>query len=98
VDEGTVARTSYDFGGTPKLCQSTGYNAMEPHNTVMKKTNLCERIAFSVHEVAHELGISPQLVRLEIRRAQLEATRVGKRIVVMRTALDRYLTARRVVG
>jgi excisionase family DNA binding protein len=67
---------------------------MQRDNTVMKQTNLSARTALSVFEVAHELGVSPQLVRLEIKRDQLEATRFGKRILVTRTALNRYLDER----
>lgn len=52
------------------------------------------RRALSVREVATELGVSQQLVRLEIQRELLKATRFGKRILIMREALDEYLTAR----
>jgi len=50
--------------------------------------------ALSVVEVAAELGVSEQLVRLEIRREQLKASRFGRRIVIRREDLDAYLAAR----
>ncbi|MGO9061582.1 MAG: helix-turn-helix domain-containing protein [Candidatus Binataceae bacterium] len=52
------------------------------------------RRVLSVREVAIELGVSEQLVRLEIRRELLGATRFGKRILIQRAELDRYLAER----
>jgi excisionase family DNA binding protein len=52
------------------------------------------RHALSVFDIATELGVSEQLVRLEIARAQLKATRFGRRIIVTREALDEYLAER----
>lgn len=52
--------------------------------------------ALSVIEVAAELGVSEQLVRLEIQREQLKASRFGRRVIIQRADLDRYLAARTV--
>jgi excisionase family DNA binding protein len=52
------------------------------------------RHALGVAEVAAELGVSQQLVRLEIRRELLKATRFGKRVLIRREELDRYLAER----
>jgi excisionase family DNA binding protein len=51
------------------------------------------RHALGVAEVAAELGVSQQLVRLEIRRELLKAT-FGKRVLIRREELDRYLAER----
>jgi excisionase family DNA binding protein len=53
-----------------------------------------EREAMSVAEVARALGISEQLVRLEIKRELLRATRFGKRVLIRRAELNRYLSER----
>ncbi len=50
--------------------------------------------ALSVIEVAAELGVSEQLVRLEIQREQLKASRFGRRVIIRREDLDAYLAAR----
>jgi excisionase family DNA binding protein len=52
------------------------------------------RRALSVTEVAVQLGVSEALVRLEIKRELLKCTRFGRRILVMREELDRYLAQR----
>ncbi|GEM_PF-6731078 len=52
--------------------------------------------ALSVIEVAQEIGVSEQLVRLEIQREMLKASRFGRRIIIQRADLDAYLAARQV--
>jgi excisionase family DNA binding protein len=54
------------------------------------------RRAMSVIEVAEELGVSEQLVRLEIAREMLKASRFGRRIIIQRKDLDAYLAVRAV--
>ena len=49
------------------------------------------RIAFSVKEVAQQTGLSQPFVRLEIKRGNLRASRVGRRVVVLVTAMDEWL-------
>jgi excisionase family DNA binding protein len=63
-------------------------------DVIVMAENLSERRALSVFEVAQELGVSVQLVRLEIKRDHLKATRFGRRVIVTRTALNRYLAER----
>jgi excisionase family DNA binding protein len=49
------------------------------------------RVAFSVAELAAQLGVSEGLLRLEIQRGRLKPARVGRRLVIMKPELDRYL-------
>jgi len=56
------------------------------------------RLAFRVTEVAAMIGVSAAFVRLELARGNLNATRLGRRIVLMRTELERYLESRQTVA
>ena len=49
------------------------------------------RLAFRVTEAAALIGVSSAFVRLELARGNLRATRLGRRIVITRVELDRYL-------
>src|SRR5579863_7931868 len=49
------------------------------------------RIAFSVREVASQTGLSVPFVRLEIKRGNLRASKVGRRVIVLVTAMDEWL-------
>ena len=50
-----------------------------------------EPLAFAIPEVAQLLRVSPEFVRLEVRRKRLQATRLGSRVVIRRAEIDRYL-------
>lgn len=52
------------------------------------------RLAFRVTEAAVLIGVSAAFVRLELARGNLNATRLGRRIVLTRVELDRYLASR----
>lgn len=49
------------------------------------------RIAYSVREVAEQTGLSQPFVRLEIRRGNLRASRVGRRVIILVTSMDAWL-------
>jgi excisionase family DNA binding protein len=49
------------------------------------------RIAYSIKEVASQIGVSAGLVRLEIARGVLRPTQIGRRLVVAHEELQRYL-------
>lgn len=59
----------------------------------MEKQRNSESIALDVEGVVEALGgnISPELVRLEIKRGRLQSTRFGRRLLVTRTQLLKYL-------
>jgi excisionase family DNA binding protein len=59
---------------------------MDQGNRIMN-----DQVAFSIKQLARVHGISPGLVRLEIQRGRLKVRRFGKRIVILREDLDRYL-------
>ncbi len=51
------------------------------------------RLAFRLVEAAALIGVSTGFLRLELARGNLNATRLGRRIVLMRTELERYLAS-----
>jgi excisionase family DNA binding protein len=55
---------------------------------------LAGRLAFRVTEAAALIGVSAAFVRLELARGNLSATRLGRRVVLTRVELDRYLANR----
>jgi len=59
----------------------------------VEKQRNSESIALDVEGVVEALGgnISPELVRLEIKRGRLQSTRFGRRLLVTRTQLLKYL-------
>jgi excisionase family DNA binding protein len=59
----------------------------------LKVTN--GRLAWRVADLAEELGLSPSFVRLEITRGNLEAIRIGRRVLVLAAAVKSYLAAHR---
>lgn len=52
-----------------------------------------ERELFSVLEVAQRLGISRAEVAREIARGRLESIKLGRRRLVSRTQLNKYITS-----
>jgi excisionase family DNA binding protein len=52
------------------------------------------RLAFRVTEAATLIGVSAAFVRLEMARGNMNATRLGRRVVLTRVELDRYLASR----
>lgn len=50
-----------------------------------------QRLAYSVREVASALGISNDLVRSMVQRGELQAIRLGRRVVIPAAELDRYV-------
>lgn len=60
--------------------------------SVMVDGGLADRLAFRVSEAAALIGVSPGFLRLELARGNLRATRLGRRLVLTRAELERYLT------
>jgi excisionase family DNA binding protein len=52
------------------------------------------RMAFKVAEAASALGVSASFIRLEMSRGHLRATRLGRRVVLTKSELERYLAER----
>ena len=49
------------------------------------------RLAFGVQEVADALGVSRELVKHMIRTGELPSVKLGRRRLISRTALERFL-------
>jgi excisionase family DNA binding protein len=51
-----------------------------------------ERLAYSVREAAAALGVSSRTIVREIQRGHLRAARVGKRVLVPQSELERLIS------
>ena len=49
------------------------------------------RLAFGIQEVADALGVSRELVKHMIRTGELPSVKVGRRRLISRKALERFL-------
>ena len=49
------------------------------------------RIAYSVREVAQQTCLSEPFIRLEIKRGNLRASKLGRRVVVLAEFIDEWL-------
>jgi excisionase family DNA binding protein len=60
---------------------------------VEKKQIAGEPIALDIAAVIAALGgnVSEQLIRLELKRGKLRSTKIGRRVLIMRSELLRYL-------
>ena len=58
-----------------------------------KEVRLDERLAFRVTELAKLLGVSGSFLPLEIARKRLRPIRLGRRLVVIKPEVARYLAA-----
>lgn len=54
-------------------------------------SNAAERVTLTVPEVALILGISRNEAYLAVQRGELPARRIGRRILIPRVALERWL-------
>jgi excisionase family DNA binding protein len=62
----------------------------EPRDRVPSTSNT--RLTYSVDEVAAILGISRSTVYECIARGEIPAKRIGRRVIVVRAALEAFLT------
>ncbi|HJR06634.1 MAG TPA: helix-turn-helix domain-containing protein [Pyrinomonadaceae bacterium] len=62
-------------------------------STRVELGDLFSRLAFSRRECAAAIGVSERHLIEEIRRGKLRETRSGKRRLISRKELDRYLAA-----
>lgn len=73
---------------------SRGTEAEDPlEGTIARLANRGERLVFSIPETASLLGISRALAYELARRGELPTMQLGRRRVVPRTALARYVAA-----
>lgn len=60
-------------------------------DSTAEKSSEARRIAYSVREVAEQTGLSQPFIRLEIKRRNLRATRLGRRVIVLAKDMDEWL-------
>jgi excisionase family DNA binding protein len=53
--------------------------------------SLSGRLSWPVGDLAVAVGVSPGLIRAEIARGNLRATRIGKRIIIQTAAIETWL-------
>lgn len=51
------------------------------------------RLAFGLREAAEALNVSVPFLRLEVTRGRLRVARLGRRVVIAVSELERYLAA-----
>lgn len=49
------------------------------------------RIGYSVREVAQQLPVSEPFIRLEIKRGNLQASKLGRRVIILEESVNRWL-------
>ena len=49
------------------------------------------RIGYSVREVAQQLPVSEPFIRLEIKRGNLQATKLGRRVIILAESMNKWL-------
>jgi excisionase family DNA binding protein len=57
----------------------------------MREAEYDPRLAFSIASLAPLIGVSQSFLRLEINRRRLRPTRLGKRVLISRPEIHRYL-------
>ena len=77
-----------DIDATANISQ-TVITPVKPKHTRPK----LGRLAFGIGECAEALGVSPGFIRLEILRGKLAAVRAGRRVLVKKDSLEKYLAA-----
>jgi excisionase family DNA binding protein len=50
-----------------------------------------EKLAFSVKEVSNLIGLSPGKIRKMIRQGELRGVKLGKRVVISKSAIEELL-------
>jgi excisionase family DNA binding protein len=57
-----------------------------------QSTNSKERLAAGIPVWAEQLDVSPGFLRLEVSRGRLRVMRLGRRVLVTKAEIERYLT------
>jgi excisionase family DNA binding protein len=60
----------------------------------MEKTNSSDQLAYSIRDTARKIGVSAQTIRQAIKNGQLQAKRLGRRVVVPTWAIEAFLQGR----
>jgi excisionase family DNA binding protein len=50
------------------------------------------KLGWSVEELASSLGLSKSFLRNEIRKGSLRARKIGRRVIILTSDLDKYLS------
>jgi len=61
------------------------------HNQSSISVTQCQRITWSVQEIANATGLSKNFLRYEIRRENLPVRKFGRRVLVLNKDLEFYL-------
>jgi hypothetical protein len=59
-----------------------------------KSLTKVEKLAYTLQELSSSTGLSVNFYRLEIERGHLRRTLLGRRVVVLKSEVERYLAVR----
>lgn len=57
----------------------------------MPHADVVQPLAYSIQDTAQKLRVSPQSVRKLIERGELQTCRIGVRVLIPKSALERFL-------
>jgi excisionase family DNA binding protein len=57
----------------------------------MPQADIVQPLAYSIQDTAQKLSVSPQSVRKLIERGELQTRRVGVRVLIPKSELERFL-------
>ena len=61
----------------------------------MEKINSSEQLAYSIRDTARKVGVSSYTIREAIKKGELQAKRLGRRVIVPMWAIEAFLRAGR---
>ena len=64
---------------------------MPERNVTNDEATRAERLALSIEEAAWRLSVSPSFLRLEIARGRIRPVRLGRRLLIRESEIERYL-------
>lgn len=53
---------------------------------------MTDKLAYSIKEAAHELGVSQSLLKQELRHGRIKSVQIGARVLIPRWALEERLS------
>ena len=60
----------------------------------MEKISSSDQLAYSIREIARKVGVSAYTIRQAIKKGELQAKRLGRRVIVPAWAVEAFLRGR----
>jgi excisionase family DNA binding protein len=71
---------------------------MKKESVISADDKQAERLTLSIEQAAWRLSVSPSFLRLEITRGRLRPVRLGRRVLIGESEIQRYLAAHASAG